>query len=169
MGQFISNHLEENLEFALTFFTLCWFLCTRRCSLELTADRIRDGMWCFTSRSLLSSPLHRMLALHFHAHSATTLLFLAGTKANCSSVFLALFHPSVFSLFSSVSFCPFHNNENHLFCLFFFLTLPLPAVYRMPIRAGASCAVIQLAPHKAGKESKMAFVLPYNGSSRVPI
>lgn len=88
------------------------------CSLELTADCIRDVMLHFSLTSF-----HRALSpsrspLHFHVRSATTPLSLTSTKANCSSVFLALFHPSVFSLFLSVSLCPFHNNENHLFCLF---------------------------------------------------
>ncbi len=69
-------------------------------------------------RFVLSRPLSPALTLLFQVLSATTLLFLLSTKANCSSVFLALFHPSVFSLFLSVSFCPFHNNENHLFSVF---------------------------------------------------
>lgn len=88
-------------------------------SLELAAHC--SGVWCF--------PPHRWLhvvwlsgLLHFHVHSASTLVFLASTKANCSSFFPGFIPPLCLFIISPrllLSF--FHNNENHLFCLF---TLP---------------------------------------------
>lgn len=116
-----NSHQTRQRKFGicLNFFTLCWFLFMKCRSLELKADCVTETRdVSLLAFFVLSRPLSPTLSLHFRVRSATTLPFFCSTKANCSSVFLALFHPSVFSLFLSVSFCPFHNNKNHRFCLF---------------------------------------------------
>lgn len=165
-GQFISNQLQVIWTFWL--FLLLYIGSFHRvslgCSLELTADCIRDSMWCFTCHSLhfvepLCSPSISMCILPPPSP------FLSSTKANCSSVFLPLFHPSVFSLFLSVSFCPFHNNEHHLFCLFFINDAPSAfstSEQPRPVLLFSSNLI------KQGKEQDGVCVA-YNWSSCVPI
>lgn len=97
-------------------------------SLELAAHC--SGVRCLrsprnppaTRRSLHVVCLSRLL--QFHVQSASTLVFLASTKANCSSFFPGFIPPlCLFIILPRLLLSFFsHNNENHLFCLF---TLPL--------------------------------------------
>ncbi len=42
-GPIYNKAVRGNLEFVLSFLTLCWFLFANYCSLELAADCIRDN------------------------------------------------------------------------------------------------------------------------------
>lgn len=141
MGQFISNELERDLD----FLALCRFVLlpynkvSLGCSLDVTADCIRGRMWRLASRSL-----------NFHMHFATTtLFFLASTKANCSYVFLALFHQLL----------SFHYSSPSSFVLFIIMrSLSLQLLHIEDLSEQ------RRPPYEAGKASKMAFVPPYRSS-----
>lgn len=132
------------------------------CSLELRADCIRASTWRFTSRPLHFYPafsLSRCISLcilppPFSFFSPSAQRQIAHLSLWLYSTLLSFHYPSSFS----ISFCPFHNNENHLFLSFSFLFL----LY-MGCLLERAHLVLLFSSHliRREKRARWHFVLPY--------
>lgn len=120
MGKFIWKWIDET--FTCLAVLIHFHSVSPGSSLELSACHIRKDTWRLTARSSSHSSFIFMCFPHHP-------LLLSRTKANCSFFFLALLHPSVFSLLFPVSLLSFSLElEPSFFCLF---ASTLPVLCRM--------------------------------------
>lgn len=160
-GPIYIKPITGNVEFTLAFFTLCLFLFSKYHWVLIRAH----------------NRLHWRQHMMLHFLLTTFCLVLAPSRGPSLSLCILML-PSSFSaaqrkiallsfwLYSTLlsfiypSLSPFVLSiimRNTLSVLY---TLPLPALHSMPIRAGTSCTVIRLTPHKMGKETRTVVALP---------